>query len=158
MIALVAAMDERNLIGVGGRLPWHLPADLRHFRDVTMGKAVVMGRKTLESIGRRLDGRTCFVLSRTRGVIGGNAVVADSLAHVTDEFDEVYVIGGAQVFAQALPLADRLYLTRIAHTFAALDGAVYFPRWEGFRLTASEVRAPDEANPYSMDFQVWERR
>lgn len=160
MIALVAAMDEARLIGVGGRLPWSLPADLRHFRALTMGHVVVMGRRTMQSIGARLSGRVNVALTRNGGTPVEQAdVTAASLDRALRYFAmrDVFILGGASVFAEALPLADRLYLTRIAHTFPVGEGAVYFPAWSGFRLTASVVRAPDEENPYSMDFQTWER-
>lgn len=159
MIALVAAMDEARLIGVGGRLPWHAPADLAHFRALTMGGVVVMGRRTWESLPGPLAERTNVVLSRRGDSLPCAAVTAVSIDRVLRYFAgrNIYVIGGARVFAQALPLADVLHLTRIRHTFPVGDGAVYFPAWEGFRLVASEERAADAANPWPMVFERWER-
>ncbi len=153
MIALVAAMDEARLIGVGGRLPWHLPADLARFRALTLGKVVVMGRKTYESIGHPLEGRINVVVRQRAETDEFRPVVAMGEALDTD----VFIIGGASVYAQTLPLADVLYLTRVHHTFAAGDGAVYFPAWEGFRCVASEERAADAANPWAMAFEEWRR-
>jgi len=153
MIALIAAMDEARLIGVGGRLPWHSPADLAHFRALTMGHAVVMGRRTYESIGGPLGGRTNIVLSRERDA----APWRESLASVLDDAGDAFVIGGASVYAQALPVADSLCLTRIRHTFPVGEGAVYFPEWSGFRLVASKHREADAENPWPMDFETWER-
>lgn len=153
VIALVAALDEARLIGVGGRLPWHSRADMAQFRALTMGHAVVMGRRTYESIGGPLGGRTNIVLSRERDGVPWR----ESLAEAIEDAGDVFVIGGADVFAQALPFADSLCLTRIRHTFPAGDGAVYFPAWSGFRLVESKHREADTANPWPMDFETWER-
>ncbi len=153
MIALVAAMDEARLIGASGRLPWHSPADMAQFRALTLGHAVVMGRRTYESIGGPLGGRTNIVLSSARDGVPWR----DSLADAIEEAADVFVIGGADVFAQAMPFADSLCLTRIRHTFLVGEGAVYFPEWDGFRLAASKRREADAANPWAMDFERWER-
>jgi len=153
MIALVAAMDEARLIGVGGRLPWHSPADMAQFRALTMGHVVVMGRRTYESIGGPLGGRTNIVLSRERDGVPWR----DSLSAAVEDAGDVFVIGGADVFAQALPMADSLCLTRIRHTFPAGDGAVYFPEWDGFRMVGSKHREADAQSPWPMDFETWER-
>ena len=153
MIALVAAMDESRLIGVGGRLPWHSPADMAQYRTLTMGHSVVMGRRTYESIGGPLGGRTNIVLSRERDGVPWR----ESLAEAIEEAGDVFVIGGADVFAQALPVADHICLTRIRHTFPAGDGAVYFPEWDGFRMVGSKHREADAQNPWPMDFETWER-
>lgn len=159
MIALVAAMDAAGLIGVGGRLPWHLPADLARFRALTLGGVVVMGRRTWESLPGPLEGRINVVLSHESSVAGAR-YVGTSVARAELYFVDIRVIGGASVYAEALPIAHVLHLTRIRHTFPAGDGAVYFPRWDeaAWRLTASEERAADAANPYAMTFQTWERR
>jgi dihydrofolate reductase len=162
-IALVAAMDAAGLIGVGGRLPWHLPADLAHFRVLTMGGVVVMGRRTWESLPGPLEGRENVVVSRRRGYFARPDVtyasaLLPSLQWRKDE--RLFIIGGASVYAAALPLADALHLTRIAHTFPAGEGAVYFPARNeaAWRLAASEARAADAANPHAMVFERWERR
>lgn len=162
-IALVAAMDAAGLLGVGGRLPWHLPADLAHFRALTMGRVVIMGRRTWEGLPGPLWGRTSVVLSRSmrpwRNV--QHAITVGSLAMALDYAGDegACIIGGAGVFAEALPLADTLHLTRIAHTFPAGEGAVYFPRWDeaAFRCVAREERAADAANAWGMVFETWER-
>lgn len=165
-IALVAAMDAAGLIGVGGGLPWHLPADLARFRALTLRQVVVVGRRTYESIPNRLPQRTVFVLSRDDAFDPEQTetfVFSDlgrAFAQAADWQRDVFIIGGADVFAQALPLADVLHLTRIRHTFPAGEGAVYFPRWDeaAWRLAASEARAADAANPHAMVFERWERR
>lgn len=165
MIALVAAMDAAGLIGVGGRLPWHLPADLAHFRALTMGGVVVMGRKTYESLGRPLAGRQNVVVTRRlpanpSGAVSWTTAPRTAVLDRASRCGKVFVIGGASVFALALPLADTLHLTRIAHTFPAGAGAVHFPPWNpaAWRLLSSETRAPDAANEWAMTFERWERR
>jgi dihydrofolate reductase len=162
VIALVAAMDEARLIGVGGRLPWHMPADMAHFRALTMGHPVVMGRKTYESIGGPLEGRENVVATMHPEYSGGAGVwwtmaLAPSIVSRASLGMDVFVIGGADIFTQTLPWADRLCLTRIRHTFPAGDGAVYFPDWTGFHLVQCVHREADEKNPWAMDFERWER-
>ena len=129
IITLVAAMDERNGIGRHGQLPWHLSDDLKHFRRLTLGHHVLMGRKTYDSFGSQMPGRTLIVLSRSEDFRPARAVVQPSL-EASIEFaraagkEELFVIGGAQVFAQALPLAQRFHLTRV-HTNSKAD--TFFP-------------------------------
>lgn len=163
MIALVAAMDAAGLIGVGGRLPWRLPADLARFRALTQGRPIIGGWRTWQSIGRPLRDRTPILLSPRREMMPGfEGFAFETLTEALMQFGHrnPMVIGGASVYAQALPLADVLHLTRIAHTFPAGEGAVYFPKWDpaAWRLTASEARAADAANPHAMVFERWERR
>lgn len=132
IISIVAAVDERGGIGRDNRMPWHLSDDLKHFRRLTTGHHVLMGRKTYESAGKKMPRRTLLVLSR-------NANFRPADAHVVTSFDaavelaraagetELFVIGGAQVFAMALPLAQRLYLTRV---HADADADVLFPPFD----------------------------
>ena len=129
-ISLIAALDERGLIGTKGRLPWRLTEDLRRFRRLTMGKPVLMGRRTFESIGRPLDGRANLVLTRDAGYRAPGCRVVTSLdagVAACRGAEELMVIGGAEVYALALPRADRLYLTRVRGAF---EGEVYFPSFE----------------------------
>ena len=134
LISIVAALDECGLIGAGRRLPWRLRGDLRRFRRLTMGKPVLMGRRTFESIGRPLDGRTNIVLSRRTGYEAPGCLAATSFEDAValareagDGVGEVMVIGGAEVYALALPVAERLYLTRVQGRF---EGDVYFPPYD----------------------------
>lgn len=161
VIALVAAMDEARLIGVCGRLPWHSPADMAHFRALTMDRPVIGGWRTWQSIGRPLPGRTPVLINsrRTYPVSWFSGFETDSLALALADFAwrDPIIIGGASIYAQTLPLASRLYLTRIRHTFPAGEGAVYFPAWDGFRMVGSKHREADAANPWPMDFETWER-
>lgn len=128
MIALVVAMDANNLIGADNGLPWHLSADLKRFRRITMGHALVMGRKTYESIGRPLEGRENIVVSRNPALSIPGAVVcrtvSAAIAHGSRRAGQVYVIGGAQIFHETLPRAQCIYLTRL---HARFPGDTYFP-------------------------------
>ena len=133
MISLIAALARNRAIGKNGQLLWHLPEDMRHFRETTRGKPVIMGRKTWESLPdafRPLPGRHNLVVSRNPGFQAPGATLAGSLeealrqAELTDKVDEAFVIGGAELYRQALPLASRLYLTEIAES---IEGDVFFP-------------------------------
>jgi len=132
IISLIVAMDERRGIGKDGRLPWRLPADLKHFKALTMGHHLIMGRKTYQSIGRSLPGRTTIVLTRDPRFRPEGCLVANSLedalalARGRGE-EEAFIAGGAEVYAAALPLADRIYLTQV---HAAYEADVYFPAFD----------------------------
>jgi len=160
-ISLIVAMDERRGIGHRGRLPWRLPADLRRFKSLTMGHHLVMGRKTYASIGRPLPGRTMIVLTRKRDYDPPGCLVVHTLEAALELArqsgdDEVFVIGGGEVFEQALPLADRIYLTRV---HAALEADVFFPEYdpEDWHLIRSEHVPADETNTFASTFQLLER-
>src|SRR5688572_25981860 len=124
LVSLLFAMDKNNAIGYRNRLPWHLPADLKWFKEKTMGHHIIMGRNTYESIGRLLPGRTTVVISRRPDYRIEGASVHASLESGLREAEkngdnEAFVIGGAELFKSALPIADRFYLTRIHHVFEA---------------------------------------
>ena len=159
LISLIAAMAEDRVIGIDNRLPWRLPADLQHFRRLTLGKPVLMGRKTFDSIGKPLAGRRNIVVTQDRGFRADGIEVVHSvdaaLAAAADA-PELMVIGGASFSAQLLPRADRLYLTEIHHRFA---GDAYFPAFDAraWRETSRSDHAADAANPYPFSFVVLER-
>ncbi|WP_178106879.1 dihydrofolate reductase [Pseudomonas mangiferae] len=164
-LCLIAALAENRVIGRDNRMPWHLPADLKYFKAKTLGKPIVMGRKTWESLGRPLPGRLNLVVSRQPGLaLDGAEVFAelDAALHraqawaETQGVDEVMLVGGAQLYAQALPRADRLYLTRIA---LAPEGDTWFPEvdeadWQ--RLEHEAHPAAGEAPAFA--FETWVRR
>lgn len=160
LTAIVAAA-ENGVIGREGRLPWHLPADLRHFKVRTMGRPVIMGRRTWESIGRPLPGRLNVVLSRQPGFAAEGAVVARSLDEALSlpgvrEAEEAMVIGGARLFEEALPRCDEIELTRV---HAEVEGDTFFRFDEReWILDASEALTPDEKNPFPITFETWVRR
>lgn len=153
-IALVAAMDKNRLIGANNKLPWHLPADLAHFKKVTLHKPVVMGRKTFESIGRPLPNRRNIIISRNANYSAEGCEVFSSLEAVLDALHnepEIMIIGGGQLFDEILPRADILYLTIIDAKF---DGDVYFPDWNAneWQESESQAYAADDKNNYAMNF------
>lgn len=156
MIALVAAMDRNRVIGQDGKMPWHMPADLKHFRRLTKGHVVVMGRKTYESIGGPLRGRTNVILTRDKQYEAPGCVVAHSAAEILQDERSVFIIGGGEVYRQFLPHADRLYVTRIEAEF---EGDTFFPAFDArtWRLTASVPHRQDEKNPYDCRFETYER-
>jgi dihydrofolate reductase len=128
-ITLIAAMGKNHAIGLDGAMPWHLPDELQHFKQATMGKAILMGRKTWQSIGRPLPGRQNIVISRNPSFSATGAAVAGSLSNAIEiaEVDEIMVIGGGQLYTLALPLAQRMLLTLIDIEPSA---DTWFPKWE----------------------------
>ena len=135
-LAVICAMSENRIIGRSNELPWHLPGDLKFFKQTTLGSPIIMGRKTWESIGRPLPGRSNIVVSRNNQLIIERVQTADSLTGaiklareiaVPDNVSEVFVIGGAELYKEAFPLAGRLYLTRV---HSEVEGDTYL---EGFR-------------------------
>lgn len=139
-------------------MPWHLPADLKHFKAVTMGHPVVMGRRTFESIGRPLPGRRNVVISRGRPVLPEPVVLAASLEEALGQCDDevVMVIGGGEIYTQAMPLATRMELTFID---TAVEADTFFPAWlpDQWRLEAMDARPPDEANAVGLSFCTFRR-
>lgn len=164
-LALIAALADNRVIGRDNRLPWHLPADLRHFKAKTLGKPIVMGRRTWDSLGRPLPGRLNLVVSHRPGLALEGAETFGSLPAalararewaVANGVDEVLLIGGAQLYAQALPQAERLYLTRIA---ATPEGDAFFPELDetAWRRLCHEPHPAEGAAP-AYAFEVWQRR
>jgi dihydrofolate reductase len=158
--SLIVAAAENGVIGRGNQLPWHLPADLAHFKRTTLGHPVIMGRRTWESIGKPLPGRRNVVVSRTPGFAAPGCEVARDLAsayELVGDQAEAFVIGGTQLYEAALPGADRVYLTRV---LANVDGDARFPglRPDAWRETLLGEQAPDERNAYAMRFYLLERQ
>jgi dihydrofolate reductase len=162
VITLIVAMDRRGVIGAGGGLPWRLPGDLKRFRDVTMGKPLVMGRRTHESVGRVLPGRENIVLTRDRGFRAPGCTVLHDVASVLAHCraaPEVMVMGGADVYALFLPFAGRIHLTRID---ADVGGDTVFPGWEALSAPPWVVRESqrypaDAGNPHPCVVELLER-
>ncbi|MBL7250673.1 dihydrofolate reductase [Alloalcanivorax sp. C16-2] len=164
-LAMMAAKASNNVIGRDNKLPWYLPNDLKYFKQVTLGKPIVMGRNTWESLKRPLPGRTNIVISRQPDYQAEGAKVVETLdqalelaghvAHI-DGQDEVVVIGGAQIYALALPRADRLYLTEV---HAEVPGDTYFPvldaaQWREIGRDDFQAEGP---NPYDYSFVIYQR-
>lgn len=160
IISMVAAMAANRVIGKDNKMPWHLPADLQHFKKVTMGKPVIMGRKTFESIGRTLPGRRNIIVSRSLPDDNKGAEWVESLQQafsLLQQHAEVMVIGGGEIYRQCLPLAQRLYLTEIE---LETDGDAYFPDYHQaaqWHLSAELLRPADEHNRYNCRFITLER-
>lgn len=160
IVSMIAAMGQNRVIGdADNNMPWHLPADLKHFKATTMGKPIVMGRKTYESIGRPLPGRKNIVLTRdeTLEIEGCDVVTSPEAAlEAVGDFEEVMITGGANVYEQFLSRADRLYLTFIEGDF---EGVAYFPEWEAghWKEVSSEAHQADEKNPHNYRFVELER-
>ena len=150
-LVLIAAVARNGVIGRNGDLPWRLPDDLKHFKALTLGHPILMGRRTWDSLGRPLPGRRNIVISRTPGWRADGAEGAtsldDALALVADA-PQAFVIGGAQLYAQALPLADALELTEIDHD---VDGDTHFPEWDrsAFVETARSAHTAEAGWPYA---------
>lgn len=159
MISLVVAASTNNVIGVAGALPWHLSDDLKRFKALTMGKPIVMGRKTFESIGRALPGRQNVVITtQTEFVAVGCDVVSSPAAAIaaTDGAEDVMVIGGGEIYRLFLPLADCIYLTRVN---VELDGDTVFPVLDesAWHETAREEHSADESNDYDFAILTYSR-
>jgi dihydrofolate reductase len=159
-LSLIVAMADDQVIGRAGGLPWHLPADLAHFKKITMGHALVMGRRTYASIGRPLPGRQTIVLTRQPGLrLGAGVTVAASLNEGLQRADrdrQIFVVGGAEVYRLALPLCGRMYVTRV---HARIAGDVRFPDFDDrqWQLIEETFCAADERNRFPFSFQVFAR-
>ena len=158
-ISIIVAASTNNVIGVQGGLPWKLPEDLRRFRDLTMGKPVIMGRKTYESIGKPLSGRTNIVLSANPDYRAPGCEVAtriDQALSFAGDADEVMVIGGAYVYESFLPMTECIYLTRVR---AVIDGDTWFPELDPDEWTVRSKQefSVDENRDYGFSFQVIDR-
>jgi dihydrofolate reductase len=163
-LSLIAALAENRVIGIDNRMPWHLPGDFKYFKATTLGKPIIMGRKTWDSLGRPLPGRLNLVVSRQPGLqlegaevfssLDAAIVRAEAWAH-EQGVDEVMLIGGAQLYAQALERADRLYLTRVG---LSPEGDAWFPEFDAsqWQLT-SNVGNPATAETPAYNFEVWQR-
>lgn len=158
-VSILVAYDRNRAIGHGNKLPWHLPADLKRFKTLTMGHHIVMGRKTYQSIGRPLPGRTNVVITRELGYLAEGSIVVDTLERalaVAKDDNEIFIIGGAQIFVQMLPFCDRLYATEID---AAFDADTYFPEFDRqtWRESSREHHPSDATNPHPFDFVIYDR-
>jgi dihydrofolate reductase len=158
-IALIVAMAENRVIGRNNQLPWRIPADLRHFKALTLGKPVIMGRKTYESIGRPLPGRDNIVISADSGYQAEGCQVVHSVEQALEaagSCEEAMIIGGANLYRQTLENADRLYLTLVK---AEPEGDTWFPEIElqQWREIERQAHTADESNEFDYDFVVLER-
>jgi dihydrofolate reductase len=160
-VAIIAAVSDNGVIGRDGNLPWHLPDDIKRFRSLTIGHAVVMGRRTFESIGAPLEHRANFVLSRKRDYVASWARVVSTISAaltIAERMGDVFVVGGADVYAAALPFCTRAYVTRV---HATVEGG-YLTRFPcdltSWRVVASEHREADARHSHALTFETLSRR
>jgi dihydrofolate reductase len=156
LISLIAAMAKNRVIGRQGEIPWKIPGEQKIFKKITSGHAVIMGRKTYESIGRPLPGRTNIIVTRQKGYRAEGSIVvhnlADALNHCPQDEDEAFICGGGQLYREAFPLADRIYLTLIPRE---IRGDTYFPEISAADFRVKESRAIEGVEPYN--FYIYER-
>jgi len=161
MISLIVAASTNNAIGKNNQLLWHLPNDLKFFKNTTWGGVVIMGRKTIESVNKPLPGRTNIVITTKENWQSENVLVAhsleDALKLATElSFKEIFIIGGGEIYKQSMAIAHRVYLTRV-HT--EIEGDTFFPEmgneWE---LISSNDFVSDEKNNFNHTFELWERK
>ncbi len=159
-ISLIVAMARNRVIGTNNTLPWHLPADLKHFKALTMGHHIVMGRKTYESIGKPLPGRISVVVTRNAGYAPPGVITANSLEAAISACDgenEIFIIGGAELYRQSITFADRIYLTEID---ADISGDAHFTELDHtlWKEAGRESHVRDEKNAYPYQFVIYDRK
>jgi dihydrofolate reductase len=160
-LSMVVAMSQNRVIGKNNQLPWHLPADLKHFKHLTMGHPIIMGRKTYESIGKPLPGRDNIILTRDASFEAPGCIVVTSINEALESADledlkEIFIIGGTQIYQALLPRVERIYLTLVHHHF---DGDAFFPELDK-KIWLEKIcvnHLADEANPYPYSFLIYER-
>ena len=162
ILSLLVAASENNVIGRDNQLPWHLPNDLKYFKNLTWGMPILMGRKTFDSIGKPLPGRKSIVITRNTDWQQEQVVVVHSIDGAIekarqDDVKEVFVIGGAEIFHTSFEKASRIYLTRV---HAEIEGDVFFPEIpvHDWKLISAKRCEADEKNAFAHTFQVWERK
>lgn len=162
ILSQVVAVGENNVIGKDNKLLWHLPNDLKFFKNITWAMPVIMGRKTFESMGKPLPGRTNIVITRNKDWQAEGILTAASLDQAVElaaglDAREAYIIGGGQIYEQAMPFTDRIYLT-LVHT--SPEGDTYYPGIDksSYQMVSELNFDQDEKHPFSYSFQVWDRR
>lgn len=153
MINIIVAMDLKNTIGKDNQLPWYIPSDLKHFKKITTGHTIVMGRKTFESIGKPLPNRDNIILTKNENYVVKGCMVCNSIEEIfsLSKDKEIFIIGGAEIYKIFLPYTDKLYITLIHDKF---DGDTFFPRIKFSEWELIELIAPKPENNYVFDFQI----
>lgn len=159
-LSIIVAMASNRTIGINNSLPWRCPEDLKHFKSLTMGHHMIMGRKTFDSIGKPLPGRTTVIVTRNRNLKIEGCIVAHSLENAiaaSSGDEETFVVGGAELYAQALPLADTLYITEIRHE---VKGDAHFPEFDmnAWQEIARERHSQSEPQPLEYHFVTYRRK
>jgi len=160
ILSIIVAVADNNVIGKDNSLIWHLPADLKYFKTLTMGFPIIMGRKTYESIGKPLPGRTSIIITTNKDFKAAGCLVVHSLESAIDAakgFDEAFIIGGEKIYKQAITKADKIYFTKVHGVF---DGDVFFPEIDLkiWQLIEQKDNAPDEKNIYPYSFLTYIRK
>ena len=159
-VSLIVAMAQNRTIGVNNTLPWRCPEDLKHFKALTIGHHMIMGRKTFDSIGKPLPGRTTVIITRNTELKVEGCLVAHSLQEAitaSKDDEEIFIVGGAEIYTQALPLADTLYITEIQQD---VDGDAHFPAFDrnAWQETAREMHSQTEPQALQYHFVTYRRR
>lgn len=162
IVSVIVATDLNNGIGKNNQLLWHLPADLKFFKNTTTGHSIIMGRKTFESIGKPLPNRTNIIITRNKELKIEGCIVVKSIEDAINYCKEIneteaFIIGGGEIYQQAIHLADKIYLTKVLHTFDA-DTFFYELDKNTWKLNSQEDFKKDEKNAFDFSFQVWERK
>ncbi|HXS37380.1 MAG TPA: dihydrofolate reductase [Flavipsychrobacter sp.] len=163
ILSIIVAVSDNNAIGINNQLPWYLPEDLKFFKRTTIGKPVIMGRKTFDSLGRPLPGRLNIVISHQKDLkLPQGVLLYDDLKEATDrvreeQVDEAFVIGGGKIFEEVIPYIDRMYITRVHATIQGADA--FFPDIDHshWKLVWEEKHQADDLHKYSFAFQKYER-
>ncbi len=160
IISIIAAISEKGVIGAGNELLWHLPEDLKNFKKLTLGKYILMGRKTWESIGKPLPGRTNIVITREPVYEAVGCVIVNSIEEALEvaranNQDEIFIIGGGEIYKKTLPLADRLYLT---HVHTDLPGDTFFPEVDWSQWQKVDEKSYDQNSDHPYSFTMAEYR
>lgn len=162
MISLVVAASSNNAIGKNNQLLWHLPNDLKFFKNTTWGSVVIMGRKTFESVNKPLPGRLNIVITRqaswqNEGIIKVGSLTAAIQYAEQENFKEIFIVGGGEIYKEALPLADRIYMTRV---HAEIDGDTFFPQIneEEWQLQSAQLFEADEKNKFAHTIEIWDKK
>lgn len=163
ILSLIAAIGKNNELGKSNQLLWQLPDDMKHFKELTSGRAVIMGRKTFESIGRTLPNRMNIIITTNPNFVANGAIIVSSLTEAIakakeDTDGEVFIIGGGMIYAEALPIADRLYLTHVDTDFP--DADTFFPEvnCDEWDMVGSESHPSDDRHPYDFRYATYERK
>lgn len=157
-LSIIAAMAKNRVIGIDNTLPWRLPEDLTHFKTLTIGHHILMGRKTFDSLGRVLPGRTSVVITRSMDLRLPGCIVANSIESAIsacNQDNEIFIIGGAELYLQALDFADRIYLTEIQAEF---EGDAWFPKFDSGLWQESERRSGKSKNGLAYDFVIYDKK
>lgn len=162
IISILAAVSENGMIGVDNRLPWKLSDDLKYFKAKTFGKYIIMGRKTFDSIGKPLKGRTNIILTRNKSIQIEGAIIMHTLIAAVEyaknqNQDEIFIVGGADIYKQSVPLSHKIYLTRVA---ARLEGDAFFPElnWNEWKIKSKTDFSKNDKNDYGFQILELERK